>query len=226
VALFLFACGDQESIAQANRQNSEPALPKVENLADAQPAKTNQIYQEGKHYFRIGEPTRNEHGKVEVVEVFWFGCGHCFATEPYIESWDRNKSQDAELVRVAAPLSGIWGFHAQVYYANKALGIAEQVHQATFNAIHRDGLRLSSLNQVADFYAENFGVDAEEYKNAFNSFSVNLELNKARELVEQYRINSVPNFMVGGAYRVNAESAGSIPGIFSVINYLLSAKFQ
>ena len=225
-ALMLAACSKQEATeftqqAQASLSTNEQKA----RDAEPQPALAEQSYEEGRHYFRVGRPTRNANGRVEVAEVFWFGCPHCFAMESYVESWKKSKSDDTELVLIAAPLSGIWGFHAQVYYTNKAMGIAEQVHMATFNAIHRQNKRLSSLDEVADFYQKNFGVDAEDYRDTFNSFSVNVEMKKASELLQRYEINSVPNFVVGEAFRVNAESAGSTPGIFHVIDYLVRTQF-
>src|SRR4051812_5267045 len=30
-------------------------------------------------------------GKVEVNEVFWYGCGHCYALDPALESWKASK---------------------------------------------------------------------------------------------------------------------------------------
>ena len=31
------------------------------------------------------QPTNVPAGKVEAIEVFWYGCGHCYALEPYIQ---------------------------------------------------------------------------------------------------------------------------------------------
>ena len=25
--------------------------------------------------------------KIEVVEIFWYGCPHCYSLEPYLEKW-------------------------------------------------------------------------------------------------------------------------------------------
>ena len=51
----------------------------------------------GRHYEILDNPTvtRNP-SKVEVVEVFWFGCNHCYALESYIQPWKRNLPNDVD----------------------------------------------------------------------------------------------------------------------------------
>ena len=42
-------------------------------------------YREGVHYELLDNPTTvRDPSKIEVTEVFWFGCNHCYALEPYI----------------------------------------------------------------------------------------------------------------------------------------------
>ena len=33
-------------------------------------------------------PTKQD-GKVEVLEIFWYGCGHCYAMESKIKAWNK-----------------------------------------------------------------------------------------------------------------------------------------
>ena len=48
----------------------------------AQPAR----YVEGTHYIVLPTAVRTaDPAKIEVVEVFWYGCSHCFRFEPLIE---------------------------------------------------------------------------------------------------------------------------------------------
>lgn len=176
----------------------------------------------GVHYHELSNPLQVESTDgVEVLEVFWYGCQHCNASQPYVKRWEESKPAAAHLVRMPAPLSGIWSFHAQIFYTTQALGLEEKLHQVTFDAIHKRKLSFASIEKVAGYYSSNYGVDAEEYTKAFESFSVNLELQKATDKVQQAQINGVPAFIVAGKYIVNAESAGSTANIFSVINHLV-----
>ncbi|MEO8225069.1 MAG: hypothetical protein ABI661_09705, partial [Gammaproteobacteria bacterium] len=49
-------------------------------LADSTPAKTDWQYQEGKHFniLTSAQGTSSSAGKIEVAEVFWYGCPHCY----------------------------------------------------------------------------------------------------------------------------------------------------
>ena len=53
-------------------------------------------YQEGRHYELIEPlPTRNPE-KIEVIEFFWFGCGHCFSLEQLIKDWKSEVSSEVD----------------------------------------------------------------------------------------------------------------------------------
>ena len=50
------------------------------------------MYVEGTHYTVLPEQGRTvDPNKIEVMEVFWYGCGHCYAFEPLIDSWKGNQ---------------------------------------------------------------------------------------------------------------------------------------
>src|SRR6202048_587122 len=80
------------------------------------------------------QPTNVGPGKVEVAEVFWLGCPHCAALEPFIQSWLKNKPAYIEVVRVP----GMWGpahrAHAHLFYTLVALNRQDLVQKA-FDAI-------------------------------------------------------------------------------------------
>ena len=46
------------------------------------------------------QPTSVAPGKVEVLEIFWLACPHCYALEPYLRSWLKTKPAYVEFVRV------------------------------------------------------------------------------------------------------------------------------
>ena len=42
----------------------------------------------GKDYTVVQNPGKVEvPGKIEVREFFWYGCGHCYSLEPYMQTW-------------------------------------------------------------------------------------------------------------------------------------------
>ena len=237
VLLFAFAlaaCLDQspkEATKQAktdatnelavNKKNTSP------NSADTSTSSDSSQFVSGVHYTQLSNPLEvDSTDGVEVIELFWYGCPHCNVTQPYVKRWEESKPAAAHLVRMPAPLRGLWSLHAQIFYTNQALGLEDKLHQATFNAFHKSKLKLTSLEDFIDYYGSNYGIDAEEYKKAFDSFSVSLKMKKAINKIQQAQINGVPAFVVAGKYLINAESAGSTANIFSVINYLVKKEME
>src|SRR3954466_8931962 len=41
-------------------------------------------------------------GKIEVLELFWYGCIHCYNLEPALESWLKKLPRDVEFRRLPA----------------------------------------------------------------------------------------------------------------------------
>src|SRR4051794_33121621 len=88
--------------------------------------------------FDAPQPTRAASGQVEVIEVFWYGCPHCFALEPALDNWLQAKPAYVEFERVPVMWGQVHQQHARLYYTLQALGRSD-LHDAVFNAIHRQG---------------------------------------------------------------------------------------
>ena len=57
-------------------------------------------YVEGEHYQLIPIPVEPQQGKVtEVVEIFSYGCVHCYNFDPYIEIWKQEKDSKVKFER-------------------------------------------------------------------------------------------------------------------------------
>ena len=51
----------------------------------------------GKHYQALkSNLSTRDPSKVEVVEVFWFGCNHCFFLESYLQPWKEKLPKDVD----------------------------------------------------------------------------------------------------------------------------------
>lgn len=181
-------------------------------------------YQEGQAYQKIvpAQPTANPE-KIEVVEVFWYGCPHCHRFQPYIERWLLSEPANVEFIRLPAILNERWAIHARAYYAAEALGVLERVHGKLFDAIHVGKERLDTEQSLADFFARN-GVDRAEFLEAFNSFAVNSKVSRARELTRRYGIDGTPAVVINGKYRSSPASAGSYEALIDVMDYLIARE--
>ncbi len=179
-------------------------------------------YVEGGHYELLDEVQPVQTGdSIEVVEMFWYRCPHCYRLEPYLQRWLQNKPENAEFVPIPAILNENWGFHARAYYTFEALGLTEQLHVPFFDAIHRDRKPFNTVEQLAEWAATQ-GADPDAIVSTFNSFAVNNKLNFANIMSRKYGISGVPAIIVDGKYRTSVSMAGSHDELLEVINYLVA----
>ena len=182
-------------------------------------------FEAGKHYTVLSpaQPTSTDAGKVEVAEVFMFGCGGCFGFEPHIQRWLGRKADYINFIRVPAPWNPPAILHARAYYTAEALGKADEIDSDFFNEIHVNRNGLDSEAKLAEFFAKH-GVDEAAFKSTFNSFAVNAKLKRAEELVKRYRVQSTPTVIVNGKYSTGGQMAGSYDAWFAIIDDLAARE--
>lgn len=183
-----------------------------------------QSYEEGRHYVALDVPVRtaSESG-VEVAEVFWYGCPHCYSFKPLIESWAEDKPDYVNYVKIPAALGASWVPHAKAFYALEAMGELDKVHDALFDALAGERRPLNSGEALADFVAEH-GVDGEAFLKNFNSFGVNARMQQAQSKIRGARVTGTPTMLVAGKYRVTASMAGSHEAVLEVVDYLIEKE--
>lgn len=157
---------------------------------------------------------------VEVTELFWYGCGHCFNLEPFVKTWLDDKADNAEFVKVPAIFSSGWSFHAQAYYTMEALGVLEETNDAFFHRIHVLRKPINDLDALVEFMA-NFGKSEVEVTSAFNSFAVDTKLRNAVKITGQSTAKGVPAIIVDGKYHTSVTLAGGQAEMFDVIDQLV-----
>lgn len=181
-------------------------------------------YQEGKHYKKLVDPVMvRDPSKVEVVEVFWYGCGHCNHFEPTVKAWKMSTQSDVDFRQVPAQFSRQWKIHAGLFYLTKALKVGDKAHQAIFDSIHKYRKPLLDKDDQKEFLAQ-YGVSEADFDKYDDSFMVRRQLKIADQLVRDYKISGVPAIIVGGKYVVNASSAGGEEHIFGVVNHLIELE--
>lgn len=183
-----------------------------------------QSFQEGRHYEALDLPVRTASDTgVEVAEVFWYGCPHCYAFKPLIERWAENAPDDVNYVKIPAALGASWVPHAKAFYALEAMGELDKVHDAFFEALAGERRQLDSGEALADFVAEH-GVDGEVFLKNYNSFGVNARMQQAQSKVRGARVTGTPTIIVAGKYRVTASMAGSHEAVLDVVDYLVEQE--
>lgn len=188
-------------------------------------------FTEGEHFVRLvpTQPTVGGADKVEVAEMFWYGCPHCRDLEPYINRWAENAPANVRFVRIPATWNPLVKLHAQLYYTeqalvgNGAIKNPEEFHSAVFGEYHTRGNRLASEAAIQSLF-ERHGVTAEQFRSAWNSFEVAQKLRVAEDLERRYSISGVPTVVVNGKYRTGPGPAGGLPQLIEVIDELVARE--
>lgn len=177
---------------------------------------------EGQHYAALEEPveTQVEDGQIEVLDVFWYGCPHCYRLQSHVNEWAETFDDDVTMVKMPATMGGDWNTHANAFYAAKELGIAEEQHADFFDAIHQDERPMTDSDAIAAFFAD-YGVSEEEAQEALKAFNVRSNVNKANSRMRDMRLMGVPALVVDGRYVVTPSSAGSLENMPNIADALV-----
>ena len=224
----LAACSKQEAAApaadpapavEAPAVAEAPATTPTEAVAEATAANNNPIVPPagpapvpGTDYVDIqgGQPFDPLDGKIEVVEVFGYVCPACNAFQSSVRAWKAKLPADVRVTYVPAMFGPDWTPYAHAFYAAESLGLVDKTHDAVYDAIHNknslpgEGEKPTAA-PIAAFYA-NYGVSAEQFTNAMNSFAINGKLNKAKQFAIRSQITGTPTLIVNGKYLVKGRS--------------------
>ncbi|MBU6211676.1 MAG: thiol:disulfide interchange protein DsbA/DsbL [Gammaproteobacteria bacterium] len=188
-------------------------------------------WQAGRHYRVVSPPqaTGVSADKVEVIEIFWYGCGACFVLDPYLETWKKSKPAHVEFVRVPVTWNAGAKLHARLYYTLQALKQDDRLHTKVFDSIHRGGNGLLGRDEgttlpVMLAWAKQNGIEEKAFTDAWNSMWVNTRLRQADETVRRYRAEGTPFMVINGKYTTDVGSAGGIPQMLNLINDLANAE--
>ena len=179
-------------------------------------------YRLGRDYGSLSNPLPvKQDGVVDVVEVFWYGCGHCYNLAPVVSRWA--KQQDASVNFQKMPVT--WGpvhqLHAKLFYSIEALGAGDTVHSAVFTAMHKEGNFLASEGAILKFL-EKLGMDRSETIKYMNSFSVRQKVKRAIELSKQFKVTATPMIFIDGRYRIEAKGGHS--KMLKVVDHVIALQ--
>jgi len=176
----------------------------------------------GQDYRTVDSPEIIGNGsKVEVAEVFWYGCPHCYHFEPELEHWLAGHRAGIHFVRIPATLNPGWRMDARGYYVGRVLGVMDRkMTDAIFKAIHQQHRQLASESAWRHFYTTH-GVSASDFNNAWQSFAVDAKLRRADHLVRLYGVMGVPTLVVNGKYVTSPEMAGGEDRALQVVDFLV-----
>ncbi|MFL1483251.1 thiol:disulfide interchange protein DsbA/DsbL [Marinobacter sp. LN3S78] len=179
---------------------------------------------EGEHYERLSTEVSASSGEgIEVVEVFWYGCGHCNDFEPFMQAWKKDIGDDVNLVLLPAPMNKAAVQHAYAYYATEAIGATDKTHEAFYTALAEERQDLTSASALADF-VETQGVDREAFLKAFNSFGVKAQVQRGMSVLRGAQVRGTPTMLVAGKYKTGPGMTGGHAETLEVVDYLIEKE--
>lgn len=222
--------------AAAGTTATAPAAPPAEPFVD------DGKWVEGKNYFRIepAQPKATSTDKIEVTEVFSYGCPACNQFHPVVEKLAASLPSNAAMAYLPASFNPPenWPMLQRAYFAAKALGVADKANDAMYDAVWKSG-ELSAMNpagtglkprdalptieDAAKVYAT-FGADPKEFVAVANSFSVNTQIKRADDLVKAYGVTGTPTLVVDGKYRFEVSTAGGYAQTIELAKWLVAKE--
>jgi protein dithiol oxidoreductase (disulfide-forming) len=205
------------------------------------PAGSAPTWTEGVNYFLISpvRPTSLPPGKVEVTEVFSYACPACNLFQSTMHKLKASLPPNAVLDYIPASFNPAedWPMFQLAYFTAQTLGVAEQTHDAMFNAIWQGGglaiidpatqgikSRLPTIEDAAAFYKAQAGVPIDKFLATAKSFTVDSKVRAAEEMIQRYKVDRTPTLVVNGKYRVNTESAGGADQAVDLVKWLVAKE--
>ena len=161
--------------------------------------------------------------KIEVLELFYYGCPHCYHLEPELNDWLEQKPDDVVFVRMPAVLGPTWELLGRAYYTAELLDVVDKIHTPLFDHIHKEKKPIRNATDLKEFFAEQ-GVSEADFDKTFNSFAVITKTNRAKQVRELYGLTGVPTLVVNGKYRTTATLAGGNKQMLQVVDLLIDRE--
>jgi thiol:disulfide interchange protein DsbA len=194
------------------------------------------LWEEGVNYTRLvpAQPTAVPAGQVEVLEFFWYACPHCYGIDSLVEAWKKTKPAYISFSRVHVMWNEDHRSLARLYYTLESLGKLDQLHSEVFKEIHVNGNPLVASNptneaeseRIQTAFVRKFGISENDFKKAYHSFAVDTALQRADELVQRYRVDGVPRFVVNGKFIADVATAGSPERLISLVGDLAAQEHK
>jgi protein dithiol oxidoreductase (disulfide-forming) len=204
--------------------------------AAAQSPTAGTSWQEGVNYTRIvpAQPTAVPAGQVEVLEFFWYACPHCYAIDPLVESWRKSKPAYISFARVHVTWNEAHRSLARLYYTLESMGKLDQLQGEVFKEIHVNGNPLiasdptntAESERIQAAFLKKFGIPEDAFKKAYHSFAVETAMQRADQLVQRYRVDGVPTFVVNGKFVADVRSAGAPDRLLSLVGDLAAQEHK
>ncbi len=180
-------------------------------------------YAEGTDYVTLAAPHQrySNAGKVEVVEVFSYGCIHCAQFAPEADKLRKELPAGVQFKLMPASFNEEWLPFARAFYAARQLGAVDRTHLQLFVAKFTEHYPLNSLGELADYYARD-GVNRADFMRIATSKATTASMGRDFQLLRKWQVDGTPTLVVDGKYRV--ITTGSPDRMLAVTRWLASRE--
>jgi len=182
---------------------------------------------EGTDYFLIDTPDQPSGSKVQVVEVFGYGCPHCNSFQPTLVAWEKKQPADVEFSYLPAAFGPgsphCWDEFAHAFYTGQALGVPlSKSHDGIYKAVWDQHRFTGECSVIPSLYAD-YGADPKVFASTMQSFAVSAKVAAAHDQETRWGIEGTPTVIVDGKYRV-LETAAGPTAFLHAIDWLIAKQ--
>jgi protein dithiol oxidoreductase (disulfide-forming) len=178
----------------------------------------------GEQFDAVTQPVPTDNAaKIEVMEIFWYGCSHCYSMDAPLNTWVKKLPSDVYFKRVPGLPNASWAPMAKAFYAMETLAVSEKLHTKLFEAIHKTKtLNPTDEKAAIEWVTLQSGLDKLKVEQAFKSFTINTSLNRAAQIFRNSGATGVPSLVIDGKYITSATAAGGNEQALKVADYIIS----
>jgi thiol:disulfide interchange protein DsbA len=177
---------------------------------------------EGTEYTTIDTPDQPTGNKVQLTEVFGYGCHFCSGLQPDLAKWKKTLPSDVQFNYLPGPFGGLPDGFMRAFYAAQAVGVQEKRHDSIFKAVFVDK-RVATADDIPKIYAD-YGVDPKIFASTMQSFAVSAKVKAATDQAMRWGITGTPTIVVDGKYRVQLLTATGPQGMFKTVEWLVARQ--
>ena len=177
----------------------------------------------GAQFDAVAQPIATDNAaKIEVMEIFWYGCIHCYQMDAPLTAWVKKLPSDVYFKRVPGLPNPSWAPMAKAFYAMETLGVAEKLHTPLFDAINKSKtLNPTDEKAAIAWVTQQSGMDKLKVEQAFKSFTINTNLNRAAQIFRASGATGVPSLVIDGKYITSSTMSGGNEQALKVADYII-----
>ncbi|MDX1916195.1 MAG: thiol:disulfide interchange protein DsbA/DsbL [Methylophilus sp.] len=180
--------------------------------------------QEGNAFEAVAQviPT-DKPAKIEVMEIFWYGCIHCYHMDPLLNAWVKKLPSDVYFKRVPGLPNPSWAPMAKAYFAMETLGLLEKLHTPLFDAVHKQKtINPTDEKSIIEWVTKQSGLDKLKVEQAFSSFTTSTNLNRAAQVFRASGATGVPSLIIDGKYLTSSTMAGGNEEAIKTADFIIA----